>query len=113
MLMIYHNAAKQIRVLRAEKGLTQGELAEVLNVSQNYISAVETGTRKPSLQFYIDAANYFHVTLDYLFRDSIKANNNIIIDSVVLKMSYMNESEQKYILDHVESFYNYCKKNKE
>ncbi|HTY93944.1 MAG TPA: helix-turn-helix transcriptional regulator, partial [Steroidobacteraceae bacterium] len=39
----------RIRVLRAEKGWSQAELAERVRVSRNSINAVETGKFDPSL----------------------------------------------------------------
>lgn len=102
--MIYKCAGSQLQVLRVKNGLTQVQLAEILHVSQNFLSAVERGKKKASLNFYLEAANYFKVTLDYLFADNLNEKKNILIDSVVLKMNYMNEKEQKYVLDMVESF---------
>ncbi len=105
--MIYKHAGEQLQILRIKNGLTQVELAEKLNVSQNFLSLIERGKKKGSLNFYIEAANYFKVTLDYLFYDSLKEKKNIFIDSVILKMSYMNENGQKYILNMVEAFSQY------
>lgn len=42
--------------------------------------------KKASLNFYLEAANYFKVTLDYLFADNLNEKKNILIDSVVLKI---------------------------
>lgn len=105
--MIYKRAGAQLHILRVKNELTQIQLAEILRVSQNFLSDVERGKRKASLNFYIDVANYFKVTLDYLFSDSLNEKNNILIDSVVLKMNYMDEKEQEYILNVVESFTKY------
>lgn len=112
MHMLYKNAAKQIKLLRIKHDLTQERLAEKLNVSPKYISSVETNAKKPSLEFYKNVANLFDVTFDYLFIDSIDVKRNIIMDSVVLRMSYMNEEEQNFILKMVEDFSEYINKKK-
>lgn len=111
--MMYRNAAKQIKLLRIKYDLTQEKLAEKLGVSTKYISAVETNAKKASLEFYKAVANFFKVTFDYLFIDSIETRKNIVIDSVVLKMSYMTEDEQRYILKMVEDFNDYIDRSKE
>lgn len=111
--MIYKNAAKQIKLLRIKHDLTQEELAEKLGVSAKYISAIETNAKKPSLEFYQMVANYFKVTFDYLFIDSIEARKNIIIDSAVLKMTYMTDEEQRYVLKMVENFLDFINENKD
>ncbi len=74
--MMYKNAAKQIKLLRIEHDMTQEELAEKLEVSTKYISAVETNAKKPSLEFYRSVVNYFKVTFDYLFVDIIAVPDN-------------------------------------
>lgn len=105
--MIYKAAGKQIQLLRQRHNLTQKELAEIINSSQNYLSDVETGKKRPSLDYYITIANYFKVSLDQLFADELSMKKNIIIDSVVLKMGYMSDKEQKLVLDMVESIQKY------
>lgn len=105
--MVYKAAGKQIQLLRQRHNLTQKELAEIINSSQNYLSDVETGKKRPSLDYYITIANYFKVSLDQLFADELSMKKNIIIDSVVLKMGYMSEKEQKLVLEMVESIQKY------
>ena len=105
--MVYIAAGKQIQLLRQRHNLTQKELAEIINSSQNYLSDVETGKKRPSLDYYITIANYFKVSLDQLFADELSMKKNIIIDSVVLKMGYMSEKEQKLVLEMVESIQKY------
>lgn len=107
--MVYQNAGRQIQLLRIQHRLTQKELAEKINSSQNYISEVETGKKQPSIDYYVAVANFFNVSLDHLFSDSIKMKKNIIIDNVVLKMSYMSEDDQKLILSIVENIDTYIK----
>ena len=43
--MVYKAAGKQIQLLRQRHNLTQKELAEIINSSQNYLSDVETGKK--------------------------------------------------------------------
>ena len=39
----------KVRRLRKQREFTQEELAEIVNVSSNYISYIENGKRRPSL----------------------------------------------------------------
>lgn len=105
--MMYEKAARQIKLLRHKNNVTQAKLAEDLGVAEKYISAIETKHRTASLQFYRDVANYFKVTLDYLFIDDIQSKKNIYIDSVMIRMSYMEENDQKMVLKFVEDFSEY------
>ena len=53
--------------LREESRLNQSQLADVLHVSTSTISAYETGTALPTMERAIQMADYFGVTLGYLF----------------------------------------------
>ena len=58
---------KTIRELRKKKGLTQEQLAAVLNVSPKTVSKWETGEYAPDLAVIPDLAEFFGVNLDTLF----------------------------------------------
>ena len=57
---------KRIRSLREEKGLTQMELAEQLNVGLNHVKALERARRVFSLDLMVELSVIFSVSLDYL-----------------------------------------------
>lgn len=109
--MIYKLAGRQIRLLRNQHDITQKDFAEKINSSQNYLSDVETGKKRPSLDYYITIANFFKVSLDYIFQDSLDMKKNVIIDNVILKMSYMNDEDQKFVLRLIESLEEYKHSN--
>lgn len=56
----------RIKILRENRGLTQIELAKVLNIGNSTLSQYESGARVPSDDIKITIANYFDVSLDYL-----------------------------------------------
>ncbi len=58
--------AKRMKELRMDRGLTQRELGEIINVTKVSICCYENGTRTPTLETLLDLANYFEVDLDYL-----------------------------------------------
>ncbi len=57
----------RIRVLRAEKGWSQAELAERVHVSRNSINAVENGKFDPSLPLAFRIADAFGLTVEDVF----------------------------------------------
>ena len=57
---------KRIQQLRKERELTQEQLAEKLNVSQNTIAKIESGLRRPSIDFLIEISEFFNVSTNYL-----------------------------------------------
>lgn len=60
--MRYNN----IRNIREDNDITQTQMAEVLNVSQNTYSQYETGKIEWTASSLIKVADYFNVSIDYL-----------------------------------------------
>lgn len=56
----------RLKELRSERGLSQKELADVLDCSVTVYSRYETGAREPSLDTLIHLADFYGVTLDEL-----------------------------------------------
>ena len=52
--------------IRTEKGLTQAQLAEMLNVQQSMISMIENEERNPSVDVLLKLAAALGVTVDEL-----------------------------------------------
>jgi len=59
----------RLRVLRAEAGLSQQELAQRLGVSRQTINAVETDKYDPSLPLALRLSKVFGVPVDAIFLD--------------------------------------------
>ena len=56
-----------VRERRAANGLSQGDLAQVLDVSRQTINSIETGRYTPSLPLAIAIARFFGVTVEEIF----------------------------------------------
>lgn len=57
----------RIRVLRAEKGWSQAELAEKVGISRNSINAVENDKFDPSLPLAFRIAELFELKIEDVF----------------------------------------------
>ena len=57
----------RIKDFRLKKHLTQTGLATAVECSQNLISRMESGTADPKASILLRLADYFHVSLDYIF----------------------------------------------
>lgn len=57
----------KIKDYRENKGISQGKLADLCNVSRQTINAIENDKYDPSLQLAFDLAKTLGVTVDYLF----------------------------------------------
>ena len=66
MKMNPKETGKRIQLFRKQKGLSQEELADKLNVSSNTVAKIECGLRRPSVDFIVDLVNVFDTTVDYI-----------------------------------------------
>ena len=65
----------RIAARRKHLGLSQRQLAERLNVSNNHISNIERGRENPGLDTFIVICNELKVTPDYLLLGTLLPNN--------------------------------------
>ena len=65
------NLGQRIYELRTQKGMSQGDLAEALDVSRQSISKWETGSSIPELDKLVKLSQLFGVTLDELVLDKV------------------------------------------
>jgi putative transcriptional regulator len=56
-----------IRDRRSQRDLSQGSLANAMDVSRQTINAIETGRHLPSLPLAIGLARFFETTVEDLF----------------------------------------------
>ena len=67
---------ENIRNLRIDHGLTQKQIAEVLNVKQNTYSQYEIGVLNYPIDVLIKLADYYGVSVDYLLGRTNKREVN-------------------------------------
>ena len=67
--MNYYRIGQQIRKYRKACGLSQEQLAEMINVSVTHMSHIETGNTKLSLSVFVAIANALEISTDDLLRD--------------------------------------------
>ena len=71
------NIAKNIADLRRRAGITQEQLAAAVNVSAQAVSKWETGTCQPDTMTLPLIADYFHVSVDFLYFGKEQARDDI------------------------------------
>jgi putative transcriptional regulator len=59
----------RLRELRAERGWSQAELADRLEVSRQSVNAIETGKYDPSLPLAFRLARLFAMRIEEMFTD--------------------------------------------
>jgi putative transcriptional regulator len=59
----------RLRALRVERGWSQAELAERLDVSRQSVNAIETGKYDPSLPLAFKISRLFRQPIEAIFED--------------------------------------------
>ena len=88
---------KLIAKRRKEKGMTQGELAERLSVSNKTISKWETGAGLPDISILVDLACVLDISVDDLLRGKENEVQSALYEkNFLIKKKYY----KKYLRDH-------------
>lgn len=86
--------SEKLQKLRKDKGLSQEQLAELLNVSRQAVSKWESGQTYPEIDKLIKLSDLFNVTLDELVRDRNTENNSNIQDGNKESDEYRESDEE-------------------
>jgi transcriptional regulator with XRE-family HTH domain len=65
----YKVAGRHLKRLRQENGWTQKEVAEKVDITEGFLSFLESGTKQGSLDTYIRLGALLDISLPELFRD--------------------------------------------
>lgn len=98
----YEDVGNKIRERRNFLKVTQENLANDINVSASFISDIENGRRKMSLETMIKISNALKTSLDYFVLDNvkdIKTKNNIKFDELKNILETVDEKKESIFLD--------------
>ena len=89
----------RIKIRRKELKIKQSDLAELIDISNNHISSIETGKQKPSMDIFIKLCDALKVTPDYLLLGSMHSSNipQDIVDNLRLCSQADIELAKKFI----------------
>lgn len=88
-----------IRAKRKELKLTQAQLAELIGSDEYYISAIETGKRKPGSKFLVSLSNSLSIPIDSL----LGIDSNVVLHEQVsdleVKLQNLKPSDRELLID--------------
>ncbi len=84
---------ERLRELRAEKGLTQEETAEALNISLRYYQMLERGEKTGSVDILIALGDVLDCSLDYLLMGKRGKGNG---DPLTAKLNALSRRQRQY-----------------
>lgn len=97
----YKLMGKRIKELRLAKSLTQEILAEKIGLSSVYVSHIESGSTKSSLETLVKIANALETTPDYLLMDSVYEAKEQIKDEIAVLLNKCCPNDLRLISDMI------------
>ena len=103
----YRLIGQRIKAKRAEKGLTQEKVAEVLDISVSYISRIERAAVKISLETLVKMALCLGVTPAFLISGAITETKNYLQSELADVVSDFSAGKMKLTLEIAQSIKNW------
>ena len=96
-----------LKDLRKEKGLTQEQLAETLNVSRRTVSRWETGSNMPDLDLLMEIADLYEVDLREMLNGERKSEDkmNKDLEETVLQVAEYTNADKQRVTKTVQGFF--------
>lgn len=91
----------KIRDLREKKRLTQNQLAEKINMSDNGLSNIEGGKANPHFDTIAAIADTLDVSLDYFISDDPDNDKQLYIHEITEKLKKLDLIEIKHIYQYI------------
>lgn len=79
----FEHVGKRIRLTRKKRGISLTEMSELLDCSYKYLSDLEIGREKPSLEMIMKIGNILDQHIDYFLMDTPLAFPDYIIKDVI------------------------------
>ena len=100
--MVQKIIGRRIQEIRKQRGLTQEQMAERVNISPHYLSALERGVYNIKLDLLVDILNILNCSADEVFQDVVGSSSKIKARQLSEKLKGLPLHEQRKILEVIE-----------
>ena len=97
----------RIKEARKNRGLTQDQLAECLDISVEFVGQIERGQKLPSMQVFIKLIEVLSVSADYLLRDSVSTGRLFGDNAIGRKIELLEPKERIALEALVDTYLEY------
>ncbi len=94
---------KRIKAVRKQRGLTQEQLAQMVDLSTNYLSNIETGFRTPKLETLIQIMNALECDANAILADVVDTTTYQESGKLAAALSELPATDQRRIMRVVET----------
>ena len=96
---------EQNKKTRMNCGITQEKLAEMVDISTNFMSLIENG-RNMSVETLVKIADALGVTVDYLLSDTMEVQSDKIMTQIAQNLSTLSDDEKLFFLNVIKQYKN-------
>lgn len=112
MAINFEILGKRIKEIRGQRSLSQEELAELADVTAQYISYIETGRKKVSLQVLVNIADGLSVSVNNLLMGNQKTEIPLYMMELTSLMENCNQYERRIVYEQIVSLVKTLKENR-
>ena len=94
----------RIRESRISRGYTQQELADRAEIGVVYISEIERGVKKPSLNSFVKIIDALDVSADYVLRDELPSGKGYVCTELTEKLLVLTPNQRKTASDILNAY---------
>jgi transcriptional regulator with XRE-family HTH domain len=105
----YKIIGKRIKQARKDINKTQEDLAEFLEVSNSYVSRIERGTTKLSLELLVKICTHLNVSPSYVLTGSISSSDDYLRNDIVDMLKGCSSEKIKLIVEVIKPIIEYDK----
>lgn len=94
-----NSIGERIYELRKQNNMSQGDLADKLNVSRQTVSKWENNMSSPEIEKIVQLSDVFRVTIDYIIKGDKEENEPvrpIITEKVIIKEKFKSADSKKF-----------------
>lgn len=112
MAINFELLGKRIKEVRVRRLLSQEELSELADVTAQYISYVETGRKRVSLQVLVNIADGLSVSVDELLVGNQKIEIPLYLMELTSLLEECNRYERRIVYEQIISLVKSLKENR-
>lgn len=109
--MDFSPSGLRLRTLRKAKNLTQAQLAEKLELSVNYYSAIERGAKIPQLDTFVRIVNELGASADDVLSAQLRCGVVAQTSRLSADLANLPRDDQAYIMAAIDALISTAKKN--
>jgi len=98
----YRELGLRVREARKNRGLTMRELAEKVNITENFLARIESNNGRAGIGTIIMICNELKISMDFLFKDSL-----FEVESETFNFEALSEPDKNFVIKTIENLKTY------